>query len=305
MATKDTAAARADQAPYPGETLEAVLKAARIANPTLELDHGRTFAFVPEGFALKDVSDPYALPPYIKQGIVMDERDSLVGYVHRFSDDRTVLIADYDRGEIRAALDYHAENNGHTVVLEPGQEIQMDDWVKARGAMMALDPGPVKHIATLKLRDSEEFTRWAKMQGQLVEQSEFAAFLEENSEDISDPDPAVMIEISRDLEATQGVMFKSSNRLESGDRAFIYETETRTRGEMKIPREFRLSIPLYQGEEPVTLRCAFRFRIGGGGLLLGFEWRRVEYQRQAYFGQIAHAIAEDTGRPLFIGRLSG
>lgn len=277
--TETTAALGAH--PAPGETLEAVLKGARMIDPLVDLGHGRGYAFVPEGFALKDISDPHALPPYIKQGIVVDERASLVGYVNRFSDHRTVLVADYDTGCIGAMLDYHGD-------FDAGM----------------LAPGPVKHKATLKLRDSEEFQRWAKVQGQLLEQSEFAAFLEENSEDIVDPDPAVMIEISRDLEATQGVVFKASNRLESGDRAFVYETQTHTKGEMKIPREFRLSIPLYQGEEPVTLRCAFRFRIGGGGLLLGFEWRRVEYQRQAYFAQIAHAVAEETGRPLFIGRMA-
>lgn len=284
MSKADTLSAQAapqSANPAPLETLEAVLKAARLADPVLDLGEGRMHAFVPEGFALKDISDPHALPPYIKQSLIVDERASLVAYVNRFSDARTVLVADYDTGCIGAALDYHGD-------FDAGQ----------------LAPGPVRHKATLKLRDSEEFTRWAKLQGQLLEQSEFAAFLEENSEDILDPDPAVMIEISRDLEATQGVVFKSSNRLESGDRAFVYETETRTKGEMKIPREFRLSIPLYQGEEPVTLRCAFRFRIGGGGLLLGFEWRRVEYQRQAYFAQIAHAVAEDTGRPLFIGRMA-
>ena len=112
----------------------------------------------------------------------------------------------------------------------------------------------------------------------------------------------MLIEISRDLEAVQDVNFKSSTRLESGDRAFVYETETRTKGEVKVPREFALNIPLYNGEEPVVIRCALRFRVNAGGLFLGFEWRRVEYARQAHFMQIAHMAAEETGLPVFYGR---
>lgn len=266
----------------PGETLEAVLKAARIADPMIELGDGFRRVFVPRDFELHEVDDPYALAPYIQQAVIVDERASLVAYVNRFSDARSVLIADYDTGRIGAVLDYHADN-------QTGE----------------LAPGPGDHRISLHLRPSEEFSRWNKLQGTKIPQAEFAAFLEENAEDIADPDPAVMIEISRDLEATQGVSFKSSTRLENGDRAFVYETETRTRGELTIPREFWLEIPLYHGEAPVRLRCAFRWSVSGGGLILGFEWRRVEYQRQAYFAQIAHTVSEDTGLPVFFGRLAG
>jgi hypothetical protein len=143
----------------------------------------------------------------------------------------------------------------------------------------------------------EELERRSKMRRD-------AAFLEENAVDVVDPEPAVLIEISRDLEGTQGVTFKSSTRLENGDRSFVYETETRAKGDIRVPREFTLEIPLYEGEEPTSLRCAFRWRISGGALQMGFQWRRVEYQRRAHFAQIANAAAEATGRPVFFGRVA-
>ncbi|WP_127104352.1 DUF2303 family protein [Pararhodobacter zhoushanensis] len=266
----------------PRETLETVLAGVALNNPHIELTDGREFIRLPGDHKLQDVSNPDRPAPFIKQLVTVDDRASLVAYVNRFSDPRSVLVADYDAGAIRAMLDYHGDNGA--------------------GDLLA---GPLKHAVTLKLRDSEEFKRWNAMQGKKIPQDEFAAFLEENSEDICEPDPTVMIEISRDLEATQGVTFKSSVRLENGDRSFVYETDTRTRGELHIPREFKILIPLYQGEEPVELRCAFRWNVGGGGLVLGFEWRRVEYLRQAYFAQIAAAASEGTGRPLFYGRLAG
>lgn len=264
----------------PRAALDVALEAARLADPVIQGPHGARHIALPDGYRLHDVKDPFALPPYINATrTVVDERASLAAYVNRFSDHRSILVADYDSGRINALLDYHGCNS-------EGE----------------LRPGPRQHTCILKLRDSEEFQRWSKMQGKFHSQAEFAAFLEENAIDVVDPEPAVLIEISRDLEATQGVTFKSSTRLESGDRAFVYENETRVKGEVRVPREFVLNIPLYAGEGPVMLRCAFRFRINAGGLELGFEWRRVEYQRQAYFAQIATQAAEETGLPVYFGR---
>ena len=270
---------------HPESALDAAIKAARLASPVIDGPHGARHILVPEGFRLEAAHDPHALPPHIvKTAVVVDQRASLSAYVNRFSDIRSILIADYDAGSIKAVLDWHFDN----AVVEGG----------------SLDPQPREHTCTLKLRPSEEFKRWAEMEKSFHGQAEFAAFLEENAVDVIDPEPAVLIEISRDLEGTQGVTFKSSTRLENGDRSFVYETETRAKGDIKVPREFVLSIPLYDGEEPVPLRCAFRWRINGGQLQMGFIWRRVEYQRRAHFMQIATAASEETGRPVFFGRAS-
>ena len=287
MATKlpPQASTSASAEAHPESALDAAIKAARLASPVIDGPHGARHILVPEGFRLEAAHDPHALPPHIiKTAVVVDQRASLSAYVNRFSDARSILIADYDAGSIKAVLDWHFDN----AVVDGG----------------SLDPQPREHSCTLKLRPSEEFKRWAEMENSFHGQAEFAAFLEENAVDVIDPEPAVLIEISRDLEGTQGVTFKSSTRLENGDRSFVYETETRAKGDIKVPREFVLSIPLYEGEEPVPLRCAFRWRINGGQLQMGFIWRRVEYQRRAHFMQIAIAAAEETGRPVFFGRAS-
>ena len=57
------------------------------------------------------------------------------------------------------------------------------------------------------------------------------------------------------------------------------------------------------GEAPDELTALFRWRpSAGNGVTLGFEWHRVEYQRRAHFAAIAHAVAEDTGLPVIMGR---
>lgn len=274
--------------PYsPGETLETVLKAARIADPVIAgLQAGEAHVLVPDGFTLKDISDPHRLPPHIKQTVTVDDADSLIQYANRFSDRRSVIIADLDALKIMAALDWHVHN---------GTGPDCEPWP-------ALDPQPVQHKASLVLRNSEEFARWDGMQGRLHDQMTFAEFLDENASDIVDPEPAVMIEIARDLEATQGVKFKAGTRLQTGERSFSYETETHVREDLVVPQRFTLSIPLFHGEEPTEIECSFRFRPQPDGLKLGFVWRRVEYVRQAKFREIAHRVSENTGLPVFHGR---
>lgn len=269
------------QHPNPREVLDTAIRAAWLAEPVVAEMGGRKIVAHPKDVQLSTVDDPHALPPRIKQTVTVDTRDSLVAYANRFSCPRSILIANIDLGTIEAHLDWHGDNADTAEPLGAGADL---------------------HRAKLLLRDSEEFKRWNAFEGELHDQVVFASFLEENSVDVIDPEPAVLIEISRDLEVTQGATFKSSNRLENGDRKFTYETETRVKGEVQVPREFRVSIPLYAGEEPVELRCALRFRPSGDGLKLGFEWRRVEYQRLAHFQQIATAAADETGLPVFYGR---
>lgn len=286
MSTKETPAADAQPKAYsPTDALDAALRAAYLASPILHKDdvRGRMVVAHPESVRITTVDDPYSLPPRIGQTVTVDTRESLVNYANRFSCDRSMLVADIDAGTITAHLDWHGHNGD------------------GEGKLAARHD---KHRAILRLRDSEEFKRWNEFEGGLHSQVEFAAFLEENAVDVTDPEPTILIEISRDLEVTQGAVFKSSNRLENGDRVFVYETETRVKGEVQVPREFLLQIPLYAGEDTVELRCALRFRPTGEGLKLGFEWRRVEYQRQAYFQSIASAASEQTGLPVIFGRAS-
>jgi hypothetical protein len=275
-------------ASYPHQALDAAIQAARISDPIIPGDNGLQHVMMPPNYRLHELRDPFALPPYIAAHPVVDDKTSLIEYTNRFSDMRSIIMADYDRGTICARLDWHHSN---------------DDEAPAALAAQANT-----HSCTLKLLPSEEFSRWnafemaAPKTGGMHSQAEFAAFLEENAADVIIPDPTVLIEISRDLEAVQGVNFASRTRLESGDRAFTYETETKTKGELRVPREFTLAIPLYNGEPAIEIRCALRFQVTPGGLLLGYEWRRVEYARRSHFNAIAHSVAEETGRPVFFGR---
>jgi uncharacterized protein YfdQ (DUF2303 family) len=265
---------------YPGEALDAAIRAARMASPQFTGVDGRHYLALPKDFSLHELKDEARLDPIPRASITVDDRASLVAYANRFKDARSLLIADFDALTIAARLDWHPHN-------------QHSDFQTS---------GARSHTVTHKLRLSEEFARWDDMAAKFHSQADFAQFLEENSADIAMPEAATMVEISRDLEATTGSIFKSSVRLENGDRALRYETDTRAVNQVVIPTRFELLIPIYNGEAPIQLTCRFRWRATGGGAQLGFEWHRVEYQRRAHFAQIATAAAEETGLPVVFGR---
>lgn len=271
--------------PNPQNTLDATIRAARLADPVVKHDGGRTHVFVPNDFMLEDITDPHTPPPYIKQSISLSDRSSFIAYINRFKDERTILVADYDSLSINGYLDYHNASEPSDPTLE------------------ALDPMPVTHRARFSIKESLEYARWSLMEGAMHSQQDFALFIEENVFDIVHPDHAEIIEICRDLEATQGAQFKSRTRLENGDLSFKYESETRITNDVVVPEEIRLSIPLFYGEEPTEIRAKFRFRVSDGGLKLGFKWHRVEYQRQDKFHEMAMEASNETACDLFMGSI--
>ena len=271
----------------PTNYLDAALKAAALGMVTpITGPEGRKFLLRPGDFAIQELPDASRLGPFAKAQIEVDDRPSLSNYANRFCTARSIIVADIDKGTISVKVDYHSESD--------------------RTADEASMPGAGVHSATLVLRPSEEYKRWDAIEGQLLPQGDFARFLEENAVDILDPDAATMIEISRDMEATSGQKYTSSVRLDNGDRRVTFESETRARSDLRIPQRFSLSIPLWHGEEPVEINALFRWRAQGvDGILLGFQWHRVEYVRRAQFNLLAFTAAEETGLPVYFGRMKG
>lgn len=260
---------------------ETALTAAKaVSMKPIDGPDGRKYAPVPKGFELKPLEDDAYLHPHAAARIDVDEKQALIDYVNRFREPGTVIFADVDAGAVSAVLDYHLGTEGK------------EDCA----------PGARQHVANLKLRFSEEFERWNKIAGELLPQTEFALFLEENAGDIAEPEPAAMIELARDFAATADMKFSSRVDLTNADRTFHYENETKVDERIKVPKHFALDIPIYQGEDPITLKALFRYRVAGAGMMLGFDWHRVVYQQLALFKEIAFAVAEGTGAPVYLGR---
>ena len=148
---------------------------------------------------------------------------------------------------------------------------------------------------------SPEWTRWSGSDGRQRTQEEFANFIEANLPDIIEPDSATILEISRSLEAKKNVEFSQGIRLDNGQVELKYlETieGSAAKGQMRIPEQFRIGIPVFLGRPVYGVTCRLRYRIPkdhGCGLLMWFEMERPHKVVEDAFDQIVHEIEAETG----------
>ena len=115
----------------------------------------------------------------------------------------------------------------------------------------------------------------------MMDQVDFAEFIEDHLSSIGEPDGAALLEICQTLQARTGVQFKQQSILANGQRTFAWEEDTLARagqkGDMKIPGELTLVLRPFQGAAQAAVTARFRFRIQPTGLQLGI--RLVERER--------------------------
>ncbi len=245
-------------------------------------EDGREFLVTPKDCDAREVTDPLSLPLWeptlTRQAVTLQTLDSLVDYCNRYKGENTVLFADIDANSIVAVIDYHApEKAAHAA-----------------------------HRGSLKLAFSTEWTEWSRISGRLMEQLEFARFIEENGADVAAPIGAELLECVRDLQAHRKVNFIKAVRTSSENENFEWseETEAKSRkGGIEVPTKFQLSIPVYFGEPDADLFAFLRWKLGDGNLTLGIQLHRVEHVRQAIFKQIVMAAAGRTGCGAVFGKL--
>lgn len=263
---------------------EAVAKLARghSVAQIVKSEDGREFLVTANEFSEREISDPHGLklakPRYIAQQVSLQTTYSLVEYVNRYKGADTVIFADVAANKIAAHIDYHGINQA----------------------------AHVAHAAALTLTFSTEWGEWGKISGRLMEQLEFARFIEENGADMKAPAGADLLECVRDLQAHRKVNFTKAVRTSSENENFEYSEETQAKtktGGIEIPTKFELSIPVYFGEPDTSLFAFLRWKLGDGTLTLGIQLHRAEHVRQAVFKHIVLSVAERTGCPAVFGKI--
>lgn len=255
---------------------QAIIEAARVPLNVHTLADGRQIALLPQNFKAEVVSKTTPLLP-IPERIVANrafhDGDSFARYIVRHKTADSLLLADVRNGKVVALLDYHG----------------------------VATPAAVDHKAGWQVPFSEEFKAWSGFVGKLHDQATFIRFVEENANDIAQPDPARMLEIARDFSVDKSVKFQSSKRLQNGDRALVYVEESNVKGTVAIPEKVTFRMPIYYGEEAIEFDAWFRYRINEGALSLGFEFHRIEPVKQAAFKAAVHRVAEAAGIDPFYG----
>lgn len=193
---------------------------------------------------------PYRVKAIVK---VLDA-SSFCHYYTLFSDMNSRVFADETANKILAIIDYHGAGS---------------------------DGGPRwgEHRIDLTLRPSKEWETWIEKNGQKWGQMDFAEFLEDNAPDIVTPSAATMLDVARTLSAKSAVDFGSAIRIANGSVQFKYTEQvqgTFGSGNIDVPEQFSIAIPVYIGCERVSITARLRYRINSGKLTFWYNLLRPE-----------------------------
>jgi len=231
-----------------------------------KIEDNADFAVVPEGYSLTDLEQFKDAPRRIKTRIELRSAQSFCDYVIKFAADGASVFCDLKGQTFTAVLDYHVDDS---------------------------TPAWAGHKATYTCPIDSRWKTWTGRNGKQMSQVEFAQFIEDNLPDIVHPAGTDMLTISRNLQAKKKVDFKSDQNLSNGDIQFTYnETTTGTAGQLEIPQEFTLGIPVYEGGAPYEVKARLRYRISEGKLTMWYDLVRPERMEEDAFKETAANIKQ-------------
>lgn len=188
--------------------------------------------------------------------------ESFIAYVETHKDDgHTTIWVHQTDGKVLAILDDNAD--GATAWRE--------------------------HRAELKLEHTSEWKFWTEGQG-LGDQEAFAEHLQEGIGEIVEPDGATLVEIAQTFQANTEVTFRKGVDITSGEVRFQYDEATEAKagkGNVAVPKTFKLKLAPFIGEDPVEVIASLRFRTGRGKLEIGYKLEGAERIVEEALGRVA------------------
>lgn len=213
----------------------------------------------------------------------MSDAGSFTDYYKRYFDaEKSLVFADPARFSFLGILDWH-----------PAGE---------------RTPEFASHRVSYQMLHDERWKIWIAKNDKPFTQEEFAEFIEDNRRDVTVPDGGTMMEIASRLEATVNVNFASATNLGNGQRQLRYEETVKagipTAGNMEVPESFTIRIPVFFGEEPVSIEARLRFRISQGKLTFQYKlYRPVETMNDAFTVSMKR-IATDIQHSVILGSVA-
>lgn len=187
-------------------------------------------------------------PPPINTRVHLHTVDSFSRYVNDYKTAATQLFAEIgdDTGAFTAILDYHYPGTGTSA------------WCQ--------------HRAEFRPQLSTEWKRWKEVDRKKLTQQAFALFLEDNLATVATPAGADLLQIINTIEVDGKVEFRSAQKLASGSVRLSFMNEQKAKsGELEVPSEFILMLPVFEEEPAVTVTARLRYRLAAGEFSLWFE----------------------------------
>lgn len=251
--------------------------AAKTVTPSVFTTEKEHFIVVPAGMELKSLKEfQYAQAPIKKVGTVtVEDVPSFSAYFRRFRDANSMVFGLPEKFAFTGILDYHVQGDG-----------------EAREKL---------HKVYLELRQTASWKLWKGNNRQQKPQEDFAQFMEDNLQDIFAPEgsnyppAAVMLEVSRSLAASSNYQFSQATNLKNGQRSVCYRETidgvAGPLGDMPIPDEFLIRVPVFLNQTPVQVRCRLRYKITSGKLTMWYDMLRVEEMLLTEFETARTAVA--------------
>ena len=241
------------------------------------MEGGGSFMVVPEGYKLEDIEKFMPAPARARGTITAETPEAFIAYYNRFVDEEASMVF---------------------ACTETFTATGIIDWHEPEG-----DPGFAEHRVVYKAPRSDEWEIWTEANKTAMTQTEFSQFIEDNVKDIRSPAGADVLEVARQLEVKKKVEFASAERLSDGQREFTYNEEVEgstRRGQMKIPEEFKLGIPVFINGALYEVIARLRYRIDGGQLRLWYDLLRPHEIERDAFGVVVEKIDGEVNTPVIM-----
>lgn len=250
-------------------------------------DEGRFFSVVvPEGGSQKTVDlealrEATLANPRRKVGSYrVHDADSFAAYFAKHASVDSEIWADTTEHKLVAVLDAHAAT--------------------AEGLA-----GHEDHRLSYAVQTTDAWKAWTELDNQLMNQAAFAEHIENRRIDIVAPSSADMLELAQSFQATIGVQFQSSKRLQSGERQLEYKEQVDATagrsGQLEIPETFTLRLIPFEGASVFDVVARFRYRITNGQLAIGYQLERPEDVIREAFETVIAAVASKTETTIYRG----